>query len=179
MGLLRRECRPGPASPRSIGRLGAGACTIRVAAGARQLRPDVADRFEFHQHEYRDLGDILAERAQRTAALRTSRVLRARAFASRAAGAPAADAGPVSFGVREKRTLASVCGAARFASACAASKSSSRNSSCSIWWSSFSLLRPNCIRRSFRMSSFRFSISVSREISFGTAARRSAPSTPA
>jgi len=50
-------------------------------------------------------------------------------------------------------------------SACVASSSSSRNSSCSIWRSNFSDLRPNCMRRSLAISSFKCSISLSREVS--------------
>ncbi|OEZ83368.1 hypothetical protein JAB6_29450 [Janthinobacterium sp. HH104] len=39
---------------------------------------------------------------------------------------------------------------------------SSCSSSCSIWWSSFSDLRPNCMRRSLAIHSLRCSISVAR-----------------
>jgi len=59
-------------------------------------------------------------------------------------------------------TPAGVCEPAWF-SDCVACNSSSRNSSCSICRSSFSDLRPNCIRRSLAISSFKCSISVSRD----------------
>ena len=41
------------------------------------------------------------------------------------------------------------------ASASSACRSSSCSSSCSIWWSSFSDLRPNCMRRSLAITSFK------------------------
>jgi hypothetical protein len=85
--------------------------------------------------------------------------------ASHAGGDPGADAAQPSAGrialcgLRVRVVLGSVL------AVCSASRFSSRSSSCSVWQSSFSLLHPNCIRRSFRMSSLRFSISGSRDSS--------------
>ena len=59
-------------------------------------------------------------------------------------------------------TTAGVCPGAVF-SAWFACSSSNCNSSCSICRSSFSDLRPNCIRRSLAISSFKCSISLSRD----------------
>ncbi|OEZ83171.1 hypothetical protein JAB8_44360 [Janthinobacterium sp. HH106] len=59
------------------------------------------------------------------------------------------------------RGALSAGGRSRSASPSVACRSSSCNSSCSIWWSSFSDLRPNCMRRSLAIISFRCSISTS------------------
>ena len=70
---VRQQARPGESAldrPARRGRL--HDC---VAARARQLRPDVADHFELRRHNLENLGDILAQRTQRAAALGTSGVL--------------------------------------------------------------------------------------------------------
>ena len=133
-----------------------------LARRAAQLRPHMPDHLEARRHVLQHLGNIFAQRTQRAAAIGTDLLLRVHASASRAADVRAAAAVPVSRGARVSGCRL-VMRRSRASAACFASRSSSRSSSCSICRSSFSERRPNCIRRSLAISSFRCSISLSRE----------------
>ena len=59
----------GPGMPRAIGRLGAAAWKMRLAAHARELGAHMADDLEVRRHVFQLLGDVLADLAQPAAAV--------------------------------------------------------------------------------------------------------------
>ena len=134
-----------------------------IATRAAQLGTHVADHLEAGRHVLQNLGDIFAELLQRAAALRAGLLLWLMGL----------DLARQMLGQRTPRRLRCrwnalvVAGwllwSAAQRSARFASRSSSFSSSCSICRSTFSDLRPNCMRRSLAISSFRCSISCSRE----------------
>ena len=154
---------PGPAMPRSIGRLGASACTMRSqhaqASFGRTCRITLKCAGTYSSISETSSPRCFNSPPQSGQAFCFGgyfRVSRGRCSGNgRRAGFAAFVAGAEAAGVCEGATF----------SACVASSSSSRNSSCSISRSSFSDLRPNCMRRSLAISSFKCSISVSREAS--------------
>src|SRR5688572_28761207 len=146
---------PGPANPRSIGRDGACSCTItsqRVhACLGRTIRMTLKCAGTYSSISATSSPNPLSVPPQ------SGQIV---SFGSCVWVSRGKCAGR-GFRFDDRRSL---CGSAASdwvsRSACAVSKSSSRNSNCSICWPSFSELRPNCIRLSFAISSFRFSISL-------------------
>ena len=147
--------------PRSIGRLGASACTMRSqhaqANFGRTCRITLKRAGTYSRISETSSPRCFSSPPQSGQAFcfggyfRTSR---GRCSGSgRRAGFAAFVAGAATDGA---------CKGAAF-SACVASSSSSRSSNCSISRSSFSDLRPNCSRRSLAINSFKCSISASRE----------------
>ena len=141
----------------------------RIATRAAQLGANMADHLETGRNLFEHLGDILTQFLQCAAALRARLLLRLMYLGSRAADDQEAHAvsSRGEAGCDERRLR---CAGAAHASARLASRSSSFNSSCSICRSTFSDLRPNCMRCSLAISSFRCSISWSRESSCSRAA---------
>ena len=136
-----------------------------VAARTGQLRPNVPDHFEMFRHPLQHFRDIFPERLQFTATVRASFLLRQNL--ARLPRQMRRQRLPCTFRrLIHDQTRPSGPQKEQPASAARlASNSSSRNSNCSICRSSFSDLRPNCMRRSLAISSFSRSISSSREAS--------------
>jgi hypothetical protein len=125
-----------------------------------QFRSNLPNHLEPRRHVLQYLQDVFAEMLQLAAAVRASGLLRrilshfARQMFRQG---PSRGFRHIQGDRRRLRRPRIFCGH-RFSS-------SSRSSSCSIWRSSFSDLRPNCSRRSLAISSFKCSILLSRETS--------------
>ena len=165
---------PGPARPRSIGRLGAGAWKIACAAHAGELGPHMADDLEARRHVVQLLGDVLADLAQLAAAggagagwparRAARRRLGAMHLRARAAGARAACARSAARLARLRLGAAARRRPASSSSASAAmQRASARHRSCS-------LELPNCSRA--RRASCSLSLSTI-SLSSATSASRS------
>ena len=120
--------RPGPARPRSIGRIGAGCLHDAGNTAAGELRPHVADHLEAAPERYSSISDtsspMLLHRARRS----PDRCTPARGSPSRAAGARATACAPAC----ARGDHAARCRRRRRAAPQLASSSSTISSSCSI-----------------------------------------------
>src|SRR5216110_1407302 len=134
-----------------------------VTARTGQLRPSLPDHFEMFRYILQHFRNIFTELFQLSAAVWAYFLLRQNPV--RLTRQMRRQRLPRTFRRSIHDRHSHRVGEAASCCARLASSSSSFNSNCSICQSSFSDLRPNCIRRSLAISSFSRSISSSREAS--------------